>query len=102
MSSNKDSTVKDNSSNTNNNNPGTVIQTPSNLRSNQRTSNPNRQRNTRRNRRDDPDYDPEDDDNFHERNPLYYVSTEYAQYCLDNGDYSRLSRKEALDILDQQ
>ncbi|CAG8579826.1 9756_t:CDS:10 [Ambispora leptoticha] len=79
----------------------TVVQTPSNTRSSQRTSNSNRQRNTGRNKRDNPDYEPEDDDNFHARNPLYYVSREYAQYCLDNDDHSRLSRRDALNILDQ-
>ncbi|CAG8688873.1 13372_t:CDS:2, partial [Racocetra fulgida] len=52
---------------------------------------------------DDPYYDPEDDD-FLESDPFYYVSKEYAQYCIDNDDHSRLSRRDrrdALNILDQ-
>ncbi|CAG8822876.1 36533_t:CDS:2 [Gigaspora margarita] len=46
-------------------------------------------------------YDPEEDENFLESNPFYYVSREYAQYCLNNDDFSRLSIKDAQNIVDQ-
>ncbi|CAJ0765006.1 15988_t:CDS:2 [Entrophospora sp. SA101] len=32
---------------------------------------------------------------------LYYVSREYAQYCLDNDDYDHLPHEVAQEILDQ-
>ncbi|CAG8771833.1 17235_t:CDS:2 [Gigaspora margarita] len=48
----------------------------------------------------DPDYDPEEDDDFLEKNPLYYVSKEYAEFCLENGE-GYLPRDVAQDIVDQ-
>ncbi|KAF0505754.1 hypothetical protein F8M41_019295 [Gigaspora margarita] len=77
-----------------------VTSAPPNPKPNQRTSNSNCQRNNRRNRHNNLDYNPEEDDDFLKKKHLYYVSKEYAQFCLESGE-GYLPRDVAQDIVDQ-